>query len=717
MNNGKSEMTEKRKDIVFRFGIVYVGMLFLFVLIVYKMIQIQVFERQDWMKLADKQKISNIAVKPKRGNVFATDGRMIASSIPTYYVYMDMRVPALTENNGALFKEKVDSLSKGLSQFFGDKSAREYKEMLQKGFREKRGELRLYPKRISYARLKDLKKLPLFNLGRNKSGLLTKEYVRRVKPFGSLAARTIGDVFADEEKGGKNGLENYFDAQLRGTPGVATRQKVANRYRETIEIEPIDGNDIVTTIDIDLQDITEKALLDTVSSLGAASGYAILMEVKTGEIKAIVNLQRNEDGTYSENVNGAVRDELEPGSTFKVASLMAVLDESDIKITDTIDTGNGIEMIGGRPMKDHNFHRGGYHHLSVAEVIHGSSNIGISKLVRRVFGAHPEEFVNKLYEMKLNAPLPLQLNNTGRVKIKHPKKDRDKWYNTSLSWMSIGYETEIPPIYTLTFFNAIANDGKMISPLFVKSVMKNGQVLQTFEAQVINEAICKPSTLKDVREVLLGVVEGKKGTAKNVKSDLFHIAGKTGTAQISQGLAGYKGQKTRHRVSFCGYFPADKPQYTCLVVVTQPNGMPSGGKMAGSVVKNIAEQTMLFKSSRTPADVPADTLHHLPWFPDTKNGSVRATSFAMNKLNLQSAVPAKGWMKAELKGKQIQSKPINIVGGKVPDVTGMGAKDAFYLLGELGLNVRLEGRGKVISQNLKPGTGIKKGNVIILTLN
>lgn len=711
-------MAITKKNIVLRFSLIYLGMLIGFVLVIWKIVEIQLVEKDALMKVAEKQTIDNIEVKPKRGNIFADDGRLIASSMPTYYVYMDMRVPALHEKAGKLFYDNVDSVSMGLAQLFGDRTAREYKTLLLNGYQDLKPELKLYKKRISYATLKEMKKLPLYRLGSVKSGLLTKEYVKRIKPFGSLAARTIGDVFPDNEKGGKNGLESYFDKQLRGISGMAVRQKVANRYQNTIEKEPVDGLDLQTTIDIELQDIAEEALRREILEIQAASGYAMLMEAKTGEIKAIVNLQRNTDGSYSENMNGAIIDELEPGSTFKVASLMAVLDESNIKLSDTIDTGNGLENIEGSIMRDHNAHHGGFHRISVAEIIHGSSNIGISKVVRKAFGSHPDKFVDKLYDMGLNEVLPLQFNNGGVPKIKHPKDKKTYWSKTSLSWMSIGYETAIPPIYSLTFYNAIANNGKMVSPLFVKAIMRNGQVVDTFRTQVIREQICKPQTLKDIRETLVGVVEGKKGTGRNLQNDLVRIAGKSGTAQVSQGIAGYKANGKKHRVSFAGYFPVENPEYTCMVVFTAPEiGYASGGHMAGAVVKEIAMRTMFYKSSRTPEMVKGDTIHPKPWFPNTKSGEYASTFEVFKTLSLPTDRLNGEWMKVESKDKEISSKPIAVQKGIMPDLIGMGARDAFYLLGKMGVKALMEGCGKIQSQSLPAGSKCVPGSTVRLILN
>src|ERR1035437_5038601 len=330
-------MSDKRKNIVLRFGIVYTIICLSFFAVLYRIVIIQFVEHDKWLSLAAQNIRTNIIVKPIRGNIYACDGRLMASSIPTYYVYMDLRVPALHEKGGKLFKEKIDSVSIFLSVFFHNKTPYEYKAILTNAYRTGVGEFQLYPQKISYSELKQLKTFPLFKLGRNKSGLISKVLFKRVRPFGSLAKRTIGDIYADDSKGGKNGIEMSFNSSLLGTPGISVRQKVANTFMDNILVEPIDGMDINTTIDVDLQDISEKALLDGVKEFDAAVGYVILMEVHSGEVKAIVNMQRNKDGSYSENKNGAVSDLAEPGSTFKVASLMAAIDDGRVKITDTVN--------------------------------------------------------------------------------------------------------------------------------------------------------------------------------------------------------------------------------------------------------------------------------------------------------------------------------------------------------------------------------------------
>lgn len=711
-------MTDKRKDIVVRFGIIYLVISVLFVMVIWKIVQIQYVEGEQWMKLAEKQKITDIIVKPKRGNIFSSDGRLLASSIPTYYVYMDTRVEALRLNNGELFYTHLDSLSTALSEFFGDKSPLAYKRMLKSGFDKKTGSLLLHPKRISYSRLKELRKLPLFRMGRIKSGLIDREYVRRVKPFGSLASRTIGDVYGDEVKGGRSGLEASFNEVLVGTDGVSTRQKVANKYIQTVEVPPVDGMDVYSTIDVELQDVAEKALRDTIDGMGAVSGTVVLMEVATGAIRAMVNLDLNpKTGEYYENTNHALRDQVEPGSTFKIASLMAVLDEGKYKLSDEFNIHHGLYKIANRVMRDHNAHRGGYDRLKVEEIIQASSNVGTAQMVMGTFGDKPEKYIERLYSYRLNDSLPIQMKGVAKPWIKHPKKDKDLWYATSLAWISIGYETKIPPIYSLTFFNAIANNGKMVKPLFVHEIRKNGQLINSYPTEVMVEQLCKPSTVKDVQQALRGVVEGKYATARNVKSDIVSIAGKTGTALISQGAAGYRSGQTKYNVSFAGYFPAENPQYSCIVVLNAPKGIPSGGRMAGSVFKEVAERTTILKSKRTPEQVEKDTIHVEPHWPANKGGNNLAVSKVAAHLNIPYQAPQCNWVTpCKESMDQHQNHEFKLKRGLIPDVQGMGAKDAAFVLGNLGLDVRLKGRGRVVAQSRKPGTALGEGGVIEIQL-
>lgn len=707
-------MASKRSNIIIRFGIVYILIALGFVAVIAKIIVIQTVERDNWLKLQGKGMKTDIIVKPKRGNIYSIDGRLMASSIPTYHIYIDTRAQALCEKEGKLFYQNVDSVALCLSHLFKDKSQQAYKTALTNAYNNRNGRFLIYPKRITYNQLKEVQAFPLFRLGRNKSGLFTEEYVQRVKPFGSLAARTIGDVYADESKGGRSGLEQFYNNTLTGKPGFSTRQKIANTWQETIEIEPIEGMDIVTTIDIDIQDISENALLNVLKKYNAKSGYVIMMETKTGEIKSIVNMYRSEPGYYYEKENGAVSDMMEPGSTFKTFVLMAALEEGKVSLTDTIDVGKGRLSYSGVEVTDHNANKGGYGKISVANVMHGSSNVGMHKIVYNAYGkSHTEqaELVDKLRAMKLTEPIQLEIRGAGTPYIKHPKENSD-WSKTSLSALSRGYEIKMPPIYTLTHYNAIANDGKMIKPIFVKSINKDGQVVKSFKTETINSSICKSSTLKEIQEVLLGVVEGPMGTAKPARSNIIHIAGKTGTARVIDENGKYT---NRHRVSFCGYFPAEKPQYTGIVVVTEPN-VSSAGLTSGVVFKNIAERTMALKSEVRARDIEVDSIGQLNRLPKAKSGNYKALQTVMKNIRIPMTGESGEWVKTSIAEQETKIKPLEITDNKIPDVKGMGAKDAVYLLESLGLNVQIQGRGKVASQSINAGTEATKGRSITLHL-
>lgn len=710
-------MAERLKKLILRFGFIYIIIVLGFVAVVYKIVTIQA-DKEDWLAISPEVKKRNIELKAKRGNIYSDNGRLMASSIPTYYLDLDLRVPALELNEGALFYNNIDSLSIYLSRFFRDKSADQYKKDITKAYRRKDGNYRLYPKKVSYSQLKEIKTFPLFKLGRNKSGLIAKEQVSRVKPFGSLASRTIGDVYGDLDMGGKNGLENRFNEELTGKPGVSVFQKVANTWQETIAVEPEPGMDLITTFNIDIQDIAEKTLIDSLRAFNAHSGYVIVMEVETGEVKAMVNMQKNANGSYSENRNGAVADMVEPGSTFKVVSLMAALDDGKVKLTDSINTGNGLYKYGTQTMRDHNAHRGGYGKISVANTIHASSNVGISRVIVNAYGDNPAAFVDKIYSMSLGDSMKLEIPGTAKPYIKHPKSEKSYWSKTSLPWMSIGYEVQIPPIYTLAFYNAIANDGKLIRPFFVKEIRKNGQTVKKFQTELINPAICKKTTLDDVRETLLGVVEGKMGTARVVKSDKVRIAGKTGTAQISKGALGYSSGGKAHQVSFCGYFPADNPKYSCIVVVREPrNGYPSGGRMSGTIFKDIAERVMALNTELTPKSIAEnDTLHIYKNSLVPKPGNYKALNIVMKELNQKAIGNATEWVKTELTEDYITVSSLEIDENNVPDLIGMGAKDAVYLLEKTGYKVQLSGVGKVVAQSIKANTKAEKGRTVHLTL-
>lgn len=676
-------------------------------------------EKEKWEKVAESQKRPNHLVLPGRGNIYSADGKLMATSVPRYYTYIDFRAEGLKVDSFLKSKKNgVDSLSVYLSRKFKNRTPAGYKAHLLRGLKSKSRQYPLYEGRISYSDLKEIKKYPFLRLNRNRSGFYTKEMVQRQRPFGTLASRTIGDIYGEIESvgttKGKNGLELQYDSLLRGQAGLSSVRRVGGGWTNVVEVEPVDGLDIRTTIDINIQDITEKSLLDELKRIDAESGTAVVMEVATGEVKAITNMGRIREGVYGETKNHAVADETEPGSTFKVASMMVALEDGVCQPGDTVDVGNGIFMYKGARMTDHNYNRGGYGRISVEQAIWFSSNIGVAKTILKGYEKHPAKFVEGLYRIGMNADLRLEIPGAGRAKIRLPNDTAHYWSKTTLPWMSFGYETQIPPIYTLTFFNAIANEGKMVRPMFTKEILHNGKTVRHFSTEVINSSICSDKTLEIIQDMLLGVVE--KGIGKAVHSDIIRIAGKTGTAQIATGGV-YR--TSGHQVSFCGYFPADEPKYSCIVVIRRPRiGYPSGGTMSGSVVKAIAEKVYASHMSFDIRDMEPDSL--AVKLPLPKAGDVNALEYVLNKLDIDADTDSTEtkWVAAiRIDGEdELKLKDIPVRKGLVPNVIGMGAKDAVYLLESAGLRVSLSGTGRVSSQSVSPGTAVSRVSGVSLTL-
>ena len=504
----------------------------------------------------------------------------MASSLPEYRIYMDFMSGEKDEKRrkkdqarrDSILTANMDSICIGLHKIFPDKSAAQFKAHLKKGRQAKSRNYLIYPKRISYIQYKEVKRLPVFCLNRYKGGFKELAYNQRKKPFGSLAARTLGDVYADTAKGARNGIELAFDTILKGRDGLTHRQKVMNKYLNIVDVPPVDGCDLISTIDVGMQDICEKALVDKLKELNAFVGVVVLMEVATGEVKAIVNMTKGKDGNYYEMRNNAISDMLEPGSTFKTASIMVALEDGKITPDYIVDTGNGQKPMHGRVMKDHNWHRGGYGTINTTKSLMVSSNIGVSRLIDDHYHDNPEKFVRGLHRVGIATPLDLDIPGAGKPNIRIPNKDLSNWSRTALAWMSIGYETQIPPINTLAFYNAIANNGVMVKPRFVKSIVKDGQVVEDIAPEILNPAIASPKAISEIQTILEKVVS--EGLGKKAGSKQFHVSGKTGTAQVSQGKAGYTNGTRRYLVSFCGYFPSEAPKYSCIVAIQKP-GLPA----------------------------------------------------------------------------------------------------------------------------------------------
>ena len=712
-----------RNSIIPRYKLVAFIIMGIGLLILGKALYIATVKRDYWMQVASRLKKDSVDVKPIRGNILSCDGRLMASSLPEYKLYMDFMAGG--EKKDSLWTKKVDSICIGLHEIFPEKSAAEFKQHLEQGRKEKSQNWAIWPKRVSYNVYAQVKKLPVFNLPPYKGGFHVQSFNARQRPFGSLAQRTVGDMFGAKDTA-RCGLELSFDSILRGRMGLISRQKVMNKYLSIVMREPVDGADIVTTIDVNMQDLAERALIRELKKeeVNGDVGVAIVMEVKTGDVKAIVNMSKGADGEYHESKNSAVSDLLEPGSVFKTASIMVALDDGVVDTTYTVDTGNGIWEMYGAKMRDHNWHKGGYQVLSLPQTLERSSNIGISRIIDKYYSKNPEKFVQGIDRLGLRTDLQLPLVGAAAPRIRMPKKNERgqyvNWSKTALPWMSIGYETQIPPISTLTFYNAIANNGVMVRPRFVKSVMKDGEVIREFPTEVIKPSICKEKTLREIQTILEHVVS--QGLGKKAGSKLFKVAGKTGTAQISKGTGGYKSGRMNYLLSFAGYFPADNPRYSCIVCI-QKSGLPaSGGGMSGVVFHEIAEGIMAQDVKLDITDA-RDSISIL--IPDVKNGNLLAADYVLSHLGISSNKWWNGsyangnpiWGSVGHNGKNVQLAKLPVYNERhVPNVMGMGARDAVYLLESRGVKVRIEGRGKVVSQSLPAGHEIKKGEVCSLKM-
>ena len=708
-------MTPITKKIMTRYSFIILVMVLVGIAIVFKAGIIMFAERQYWHDVADRFVKEEVPLIPNRGNIISSDGQLMASSLPEYKIYMDFKAGG--EEKDSLLMLYLDSICDGLHQLFPDKSKAEFKSHILKGRKKGSRNYLLYPKRISYIQYKEAKRLPVFNLSKYKGGFHEQSFNRRKKPFGSLAMRTLGDMYSDVTLGAKNGLELQYDSILKGKEGVSHRQKVMNKYLNIVDIPPVDGCDIITTIDVGMQDIAEKALLDQLKEINGNVGVAILMEVKTGEVKAIVNMTKGNDGIYREVKNNAVSDMMEPGSTFKTASIMVALEDGYITPDQEVDTKNGVYMMHGRPMKDHNWHRGGYGVIDVTKVLMVSSNIGVSRVIDENYHNQPEKYVEGLY--KLGIATPLNLDIPGAAKKPYIRKPtKENWYKTALPWMSIGYETQVPPMNTLAFYNAIANNGVMVKPKFVKSIMKDGQVIEEIPTEVLNPAIASPKTIEQIQVILEKVVS--QGLGKPAGSKQFHVSGKTGTAQVSKGSGGYKSGTMQYLVSFCGYFPSEAPKYSCIVAI-QKSGLPaSGGLMAGSVFSEIAERVYA-KHLAQDLQEAKDSTSVLT--PDVKHGNLANARYILDEIDITTTGVEKHDESKPLWGdvthhpnQNIALTPKEIGEKKVPKVIGMGAKDAVYLLESLGLRVHLSGMGKVRNQSIPAGNTLVKGKTIQLRL-
>lgn len=708
------EIRSEKKQILLRYLLVLLLLGVVIAAIPVFIFKIAFREKEKWIGVAERHKIPVQLVKPDRGNIYSSDGKLMVTNVPRYYLYMDFQADGFVPDTFLRSRNGLDSLAIYLSKKLKNRTAKGYRDHLIRGMKSKSREYPVYEGRVSYADLKEIKKFPFIRRGRNTSGFYEKEIIQRQRCYGSLASRTLGDIYNEKETGelprGKTGLELQYDSLLRGQYGRQSTIRVGRNWTNVIEEEPEPGLDIVTTIDLQIQDFTEKALIEKLRSIDAETGVAIVMEVRTGEVKAIANIERIRPGAYVETNtrNYALTDQLEPGSTFKIPSIMVALEDGVCTPDDVVDAGNGIYRYENRNIVDHNADRGGYHQITLAEAIWYSSNIGVAKTILRGYRNNPKKFTDGLSRIGMDADL--QVFGAGRPRIRTQNDPR--WSKLTLPWMSFGYEVQMPPIQMLTFYNAIANDGKMVRPVFTKEIRRDGKTEERFSTKVIRSSICSQKTLDIIREMLVNVVE--KGTGRAVHSDAVAIAGKTGTAQIASG-----GRYQSHQVSFCGYFPADDPEYSCIVVIRRPRiGYPSGGTMSGGVFKTIAEKIYSLKTRIDVRSMDADSARIA--LPEVKNGYAKDVVSLLDELDIETEPhrPKSDYVAVERRTKDglMALKEVSLRDNLVPNVVGMGARDAVYLLEKSGLRVNMSGRGQVVSQSLMPGQRVTRGQTVAIVL-
>lgn len=697
-----------KTDILWRVGLVYLAITVFAILIAGKIIYLQLIDDDQWKEEAGRTRIMDVKISPQRGDIYSADMRLLASSVPLYEVRIDL----LTEElNDTIFRDNLDSFSASLSNLFGNRTKAEYKERLVNARRKGNRYLQLKNK-VNYAQLKKLKEFPVFELKEFNEGLIViQENVRR-KPHKNLASRTIGYT-TKSLSGNIVGIEGAYDQYLGGVEGLKRMHKLYGDVWMPLDgagkIEPHDGSSVVTTIDIDMQDIAQKALIKQMKEYNAKGGTVVLMEVKTGDIKAIVNLT-DTFGAYREYYNYAVGRSSEPGSTFKLPALLTALEDGFVHLDDTIDTGNGLYNYFDVVITD--WKKGGFGKLTVEEIFEKSSNIGMVKIITDAYAKQAHRFIDRLYSMKLNEPLGISIRGEGAPFFQYPGEKY--WTPATLSSMSYGYALKVTPLQTLTLYNAIANDGKMVKPRFVTEIRNHGKIETTFPPVIINPSICSKPTIRMARKMMEGVVE--TGTAHRLKTDLVKVAGKTGTNRMYNVFTGY--DKKSHQASFVGYFPADKPKYSCIVVVYSPQGGSyHGSDVAAPAFFEVASKVYITDLSLHIAL--NDRKENFLEIPFSKNGYQLELSNVLRELDIRKLSKEENaeWVATERTDEFVALNPIKIIKNLVPNVVSMGLKDAVYLLENLGLHVEVTGRGSVRHQSLPAGSRVNSGQIIQLEMS
>jgi len=697
----------EKRNILNRIFLIYALMLFFGALILIKLIRIQVVEAHDLLpQTGDSTSVRYRSIPPNRGSVYSADGKLMATSVPVFDIRLDMH-PTVVDDE--LFNAKIDSLAMGLHLLFRDRSFQNYKDLLLSGRAEKNRYL-LLKRRVSYEDLTYIRQLPILRLGRFQGGLITEPRDIRIMPYRNLAFRTIG--WDREGTNNDVGLEGAYSAALSGVEGKQLVKQLPNGVWRPVTasylIEPQHGMDLHTTIDMYIQDVAANALQKQLQLSRAHQGCVIVMEVATGHVKAIVNLRRHgNDSTYSEVYNQAIAGVYEPGSTFKLASVMAALDDGYLSLSDTVNIGDGTFSFSGFEMRDVSRRLQG--NITVAQAFEVSSNVGIAKAIDAAYKGRPAHFRDRLSRMRIGVPLDLEISGEGRPRLKSVTDD--SWSELTLPWMSIGYEVGMTPMQVLALYNAVANDGKMMKPTFVTHITQTGKVEKTFEPVVLQERIASPATIEQMQELLGRVVD--YGTASGIRNNIYKIAGKTGTAKIAAGTEGYASD--RYTASFAGYFPADQPKYSCIVVISEPQGAYYGGQIAAPVFRTIADKLYAgFLEHQQPS-----AFAFRPFtFPEPGIGHREDQLIVLKHLGINVADSAQEtmWSVGVPAREAVLLSPKEFPLGVIPGLRGMILRDVITLLERQGVKVLHRGRGRVVYQSVAPGTAIRRGMTIQIML-
>jgi len=701
-----------KRDILWRVYLSFILIVLVCILIIGKAFYIQQVQGNYWRSLSDSLHQRIVEIPAARGTIYSEDGQMLSTNIPQFDIYIDFRVSPLHEKSGLLFRTHIDSLSLSLAALFKDKSAEKYKEELTNAFEASVGNYELR-KKISYREYLQLVKFPLFKLGRYKSGMIAEEKNIRLNPYENIGYRTIG-LARDENK---VGLEKSYDTVLNGRNGRQLVRAIAGGVTVPVqegefEIAPETGKDIVSTLDVFIQEVTEKALMNMMVKNEAQTGVAIVMEVKTGKIKAIANLGKVGEGKYAEDLNYAITP-TEPGSTFKLVTLLSALEDGKVNLNSRVNLEGGVWKVSGQTVYDSEKH--GKFDASILEAFEESSNVGMAKIAMAHYSGNVNEYFKHLTKLRLDSTSGLDL--VGERQPRLVKPGSRLWGPTTLPWMAFGYNIEITPLQTLNLYNSIANNGVMMRPYLVNSIQEEGKIIKSISPKVYNAQLCKPSTIRDLRIALEGVCIN--GTGKTLfKNSLYKVAGKTGTAKVANGNKGYG--EGIFQSSFAGYFPADNPQYTIVVIIkNKPHAANFyGASVAGPVFKEIAD--------RLYSTYIQNKLDIAPVFA-VKDSSL--FNYSVSKISLQtiakqlsipyqdSSLASNNWIQLQGKGKNLKAAPQMISDTTMPNMTGMKLQDALWLCEKKGLLVKCVGKGKVVKQSIAQGEFIIKGQQIQIDLN